>query len=82
MVLLVHNGCIALNLRLQRIRAKLQQQREALAQALEVNRELATRDEVAVRQGQQRVDDALDATAELRPRAARHPRPVAFPSAC
>lgn len=46
MVLIVLSGCIALNLRIQRIRAKLQQQREALAQALEVNRELATRDEL------------------------------------
>ena len=46
MVLIVLSGSIALNLRIQRIRAKLQQQREALAQALEVNRELATRDEL------------------------------------
>lgn len=46
MVLIVLSGCIALNLRIQRIRAKLQQQREALAQALEINRELATRDEL------------------------------------
>ena len=46
MVLIVLSGCIALNLRIQRIRAKLQQQREALAQALEVNRELATRDDL------------------------------------
>ena len=46
MVLIVLTGCIGLNLRIQRIRAKLQQQREALAQALEVNRELATRDEL------------------------------------
>ena len=46
MVLILLSGCIALNLRIQRIRAKLQQQREALAQALEVNRELATRDEL------------------------------------
>lgn len=46
MVLIVLSGCIALNLRIQRIRAKVQQQREALAQALEVNHELATRDEL------------------------------------
>lgn len=46
MVLLVLSGCMALNLRIQRIRAKLRQQREALAQALAVNRELATRDEL------------------------------------
>jgi diguanylate cyclase (GGDEF)-like protein len=42
MVLIVLSGCIALNLRIQRIRAKLQQQREALAQALEVNRDELT----------------------------------------
>ncbi|HVL44585.1 MAG TPA: GGDEF domain-containing protein, partial [Acidovorax sp.] len=46
MVLIVLGGSIALNLRIQRIRGKLRQQREALAQALEVNRELATRDEL------------------------------------
>ncbi|MBT9511213.1 MAG: GGDEF domain-containing protein [Acidovorax sp.] len=46
MVAIVLGGCIALNLRIQRIRARLQQQREALAQALDINRELATRDEL------------------------------------
>ncbi len=46
MVFIVLGGCIALNLRIQRIRAKLQRQREALAEALAVNRELATRDEL------------------------------------
>jgi len=46
MVVIVLGGCIALNLRIQRIRARLQEQRQALAQALEVNRELATRDEL------------------------------------
>ncbi|PJI95480.1 diguanylate cyclase (GGDEF)-like protein [Acidovorax sp. 69] len=46
MVAIVLGGCVALNLRIQRIRAKLQQQREALAQALDINRELATRDEL------------------------------------
>ncbi|RQO81459.1 GGDEF domain-containing protein [Acidovorax sp. FJL06] len=46
MVVIVLVGCIALNLRIHRIRARLQQQREALAQALDINRELATRDEL------------------------------------
>lgn len=46
MVLLVLIGCIALNLRIQSIRQHLRQQREALAQALAENRELATRDEL------------------------------------
>ena len=46
MVLIVLGGCIALNLRIQRIRLKLQRQREALADALAVNRELASRDEL------------------------------------
>ncbi len=46
MVLLVLMGCIALNLRIQSIRQHLRQQREALAQALAENRELATRDEL------------------------------------
>lgn len=46
MVVIVLMGCIALNLRIHRIRARLQRQREALAQALDINRELATRDEL------------------------------------
>ena len=46
MVLIVLSGCIALSLRIQRIRARMLAQREALAQALAVNRELATRDEL------------------------------------
>ena len=46
MVMIVLSGCIALNLRIQRIRMRLREQRLALAQALEVNRELATRDEL------------------------------------
>jgi diguanylate cyclase (GGDEF)-like protein len=46
MVLIVLGGSIALNLRIQRIRARLREQREALAHALAVNRELATRDEL------------------------------------
>jgi diguanylate cyclase (GGDEF)-like protein len=46
MVLIVLGGSIALNLRIQRIRARLREQREALAHALAVNRELATRDDL------------------------------------
>ena len=46
MVVILLGCCVALNLRIHRIRARLQQQREALAQALDINRELATRDEL------------------------------------
>ncbi|MBB6557904.1 diguanylate cyclase (GGDEF)-like protein [Acidovorax soli] len=46
MVLLVLAGSIALNLRIQSIRQRLGLQREALAQALAENRELAMRDEL------------------------------------
>ena len=46
MVLIVLGGCLALNLRIQRIRTRLREKRTALAQALAVNRELATRDEL------------------------------------
>jgi diguanylate cyclase len=46
MVLIVLSGCVALNLRIQSIRQRLHEQRLALAEALEVNRELATRDEL------------------------------------
>ena len=46
MVMLVLAGSIALNLRIQSIRQRLKLQREALAQALAENRELAMRDEL------------------------------------
>lgn len=46
MVLLVLAGSVALNLRIQNIRERLRMQREALAQALAENRELAMRDEL------------------------------------
>ena len=46
MVVIVLTGCIALSLRIQRIRARLRHQHEALAQALAFNRDLATRDEL------------------------------------
>lgn len=46
MVVIVLGGCVALNLRIHRIRARLRHQREALAQALNINRELAARDEL------------------------------------
>ena len=46
MVMIVLGGCVALNLRIQRIRVRLHDKRVALAHALEVNRELATRDEL------------------------------------
>lgn len=46
MVLIVLSGCVALNLRIQRIRVRLHEQRVALAEALQVNRELASRDEL------------------------------------
>jgi diguanylate cyclase (GGDEF)-like protein len=46
MVALVLLGCMALNLRIQRIRARMLQQRTELSRALILNRELATRDEL------------------------------------
>ncbi len=46
MILIVLTGCMALNLRIQRIRQKLRDQRSELARALAVNRELALRDEL------------------------------------
>lgn len=46
MVLIVLSGCVALNLRIQRIRVRLHEQRVALAEALQINRELASRDEL------------------------------------
>ncbi|MFN7156033.1 MAG: diguanylate cyclase [Acidovorax sp.] len=46
MVLIVLSGCVALNLRIHRIRVRLHEQRVALAEALRVNRELASRDEL------------------------------------
>src|SRR3989344_675952 len=66
MVLIVLGGSIALNLRIQRIRARLQEQREALAQALAVNRDLATRDELtAMPHGRAAGDRALQAFAGI-----------------
>ena len=46
MVAIVLLGCLALNLRIQQIRARLQEQRQELSRALALNRELATRDEL------------------------------------
>ena len=60
MVLIVLSGCIALSLRIQRIRIRLQQQREALAQALEINRELATRDELTGLLNRRAMMDLMD----------------------
>ena len=46
MVFIVMGGSIALNLRIQRIRQRLREKRQALAEALRTNRELASRDEL------------------------------------
>jgi diguanylate cyclase (GGDEF)-like protein len=46
MVCIVLAGSLALNLRIQQIRARLRRQREELTAALALNRELATRDEL------------------------------------
>lgn len=60
MVLIVLGGSIALNLRIQRIRARLQEQREALAQALAINRELATRDELTGLPNRRAMQDLME----------------------
>ena len=60
MVLIVLGGSIALNLRIQRIRARLQEQREALAQALAVNRDLATRDELTALPNRRAMQDLME----------------------
>ena len=59
-VLIVLGGSIALNLRIQRIRARLQEQREALAQALAVNRDLATRDELTALPNRRAMQDLME----------------------
>lgn len=46
MVLIVLTGCMALSLRIQRIRTRLSNKRQALAAALAENRELALRDDL------------------------------------
>ncbi|CAN7621388.1 GGDEF domain-containing protein [Acidovorax sp. LjRoot129] len=60
MVLIVLGGSIALNLRIQRIRSRLREQREALAHALAVNRELATRDELTGLPNRRAMQDLMD----------------------
>ncbi len=73
MMLIVLSGCIALNLRIQRIRARLREQRLALAQALAVNRELATRDELTGLLNRRAMQDLI--ALEHR-RSARSGRPL------
>lgn len=46
MVMIVLGGCMALNLRIQRIRQRLHDKSTALEQALHLNREMALRDEL------------------------------------
>lgn len=46
MVFIVLGGSIALNLRIHRIRERLREKREALAEALRINQELASHDEL------------------------------------
>ena len=60
MVLIVLGGSMALNLRIQRIRARLRDQREALAQALAINRDLATRDELTGLPNRRAMLDLMD----------------------
>ena len=60
MVLIVLGGSIALNLRIQRIRARLREQRQALAHALAVNRELATRDDLTGLPNRRAMQDLMD----------------------
>ena len=60
MVLIVLGGCIVLNLRIQHIRARLREKQEALAQALAVNRELATRDELTGLANRRAMQDLMD----------------------
>lgn len=60
MVVIVLSGSIALNLRIQRIRARLREQREALAHALAVNRELATHDELTGLSNRRALQDLME----------------------
>lgn len=60
MALIAVLGCVALNLRIQRIRTRLREQRGALARALAVNRELATRDELTGLLNRRAMHDLLD----------------------
>ena len=73
MVLIVLGGSIALNLRIQRIRARLREKQEALAQALAVNRELATRDELTGLANRRAMQDLMDLE---RRRSQRSGRPM------
>lgn len=73
MVLIVLGGSIALNLRIQRIRARLHEQREALAQALAVNRELATRDDLTGLPNRRAMQDLMELE---RRRSLRSGRPL------
>ena len=73
MVLIVLGGCIVLNLRIQRIRARLREKQEALAQALAVNRELATRDELTGLANRRAMQDLMDLE---RRRSLRSGRPM------
>ncbi|MFY3384259.1 diguanylate cyclase [Paracidovorax sp. MALMAid1276] len=73
MVVIVLVGCVALNLRIQSIRARLHEQREALARALEVNRELATRDELTGLLNRRAMNDLMELE---RRRNARSGRPL------
>lgn len=73
MVLIVLGGCIALNLRIQRIRQRLREQREALAQALVINRELATRDDLTGLPNRRAMQDMIELE---RRRSLRSGRPL------
>lgn len=60
MVLIVLGGCIALTLRIQQIRARIDVHRRELAHALHVNRELATRDELTGLLNRRAMHDLMD----------------------
>ena len=75
MVLIVMSGSIALNLRIQRIRERLAKQRKALAEALRINRELASRDELTGLLNRRAMTDVMQFEER---RSQRNSRPLLF----
>lgn len=60
MVMIVLAGCMALNLRIQRIRQRLHDKSTALAEALHMNREMALRDELTGLRNRRAMVELLD----------------------
>ena len=60
MVTIVLMGCMALNLRIQRIRQRLHEKGEALAEALHLNREMELRDELTGLQNRRAMVELLE----------------------